>query len=339
MSIFRPINSDESNLFTIRCVIDFTQDPSGIIAGGSSITVATDLLRTPTANNLPTYFSIFYTSSVFYVHYGKEFTSCPSISIQPRLITAATLSTTAVGDAPIPAIFWNNITNFGKMNPIVANTNSNYNFAFSFKASDSTLITPSATTTLHGFDLIITGPVKLGVTTGNSNKGWGVGSGNDATSAYTFMNVGVGTGNPTSALQVQGRLDYFIYKAETPTTGPTTTVTLSAAQILSEVLDCNPAAATALTTLTAAEIIAALLSVKSHIAAVGDAFNLTINNVATTAANIITLTGGSGITMSGNPLIHPRDDTSDAVSIGNSTFRFIITNITSASEAVTIVRL
>lgn len=339
MSIFRPINSDESNLFTIRCVIDFTQAPSGIIAGGSSITVATDLLRTPTANNLPTYFSILYSGTVFYVHYGKEFTSCPSISIQPRLVSAAKLSTTAAGDAPIPAIFWNNITNFGKMSPPVDISTSNYNFAFSFKASDSTSITPSATTTLSGFDLIITGPVKLGVTTGNSNKGWGVGSGNDATSAYTFMNVGVGTGNPTSALQVQGRLDYFIYKAETPTTGPTTSVTLSAAQILSEVLNCTPTAVTTLTTLTAAQIIAALLSVKSHIAAVGDAFNLTINNLDTTAVNIITLSGGSSVTIVGNPLIHPRDDASDAVSIGNSTFRFIITNITSASEAVTIVRL
>ena len=67
--------------------------------------------------------------------------------------------------------------------------------------------------------------------------------------------------------------------------------------------------------------------------------NLTINNLDTTAVNIITLSGGSSVTIVGNPLIHPRDDASDAVSIGNSTFRFIITNITSASEAVTIVRL
>jgi len=343
MSIFRPLNSDESNLFTIRCVIDWTVNltDNNKIAGGTNITTDTNLLRTPTANNLPENFVILVSGNIFYVHYGKEFTSCPSISIQPRLKAITNLSgDITAGAAPTPVIFWNNIINYGKIGQAI--DNSNYNFAFAFKDGDKALIAPQTTGgagPLSGFDLIITGPVKLGVTTGNSNKGWGVGSGNDATSAYTFMNVGVGTGNPTSALQVQGRLDYFIYKAETPTTGPTTSVTLSAAQILSEVLNCTPAAATTLTTLTAAQIIAALLSVKSHIAAVGDAFNLTINNLDTTAVNIITLSGGSSVTIVGNPLIHPRDDASDAVSIGNSTFRFIITNITSASEAVTIVRL
>ena len=57
MSVFRPLNSDESNLFTIRCVITFTSAPSGMIAGGSKLTdasaVTTDLLTTPTPNNLP----------------------------------------------------------------------------------------------------------------------------------------------------------------------------------------------------------------------------------------------------------------------------------------------
>ncbi len=155
------------------------------------------------------------------------------------------------------------------------------------------------------------------------------------------MNVGVGTGNPTSALQVQGRLDYFIYKAVAPTgiDITTTTPTLTAAQTVCEVLNCTPTVVPALTTLTPALIIAALLSEKNHTAAVNDSFNLTINNLSTVAANIITLTAGSGVTIVGNPLIHPRDDTNAAVSIGNATFRFIITSITSGSETVTIVRL
>jgi hypothetical protein len=202
MSIFRPLNSDESNLFTIRCVIDWTVNLTNahIIAGGSNITPTTNLLKTPTANNLPENFVIYVSGNIFYVHYGKEFTTCPSVSIQPRLkaITNLTSGTTA-GDAPTPVIFWNNIINYAKI-PQVINS-SNYNFAFAFKDGDKALITPEATGAngpLSGFDLVITGPVKLGVTTGNSNKGWAVGSGNDATSAYTFMNVGVGTGNPTA---------------------------------------------------------------------------------------------------------------------------------------------
>ena len=64
MSVFRPLNSDESNLFTIRCVITFTSAPNGMIAGGSKLTdasaVTTDLLTTPTPNNLPDYFGIFF---------------------------------------------------------------------------------------------------------------------------------------------------------------------------------------------------------------------------------------------------------------------------------------
>ena len=57
---------------------------------------------------------------------------------------------------------------------------------------------------LNGFDLIIVGPVKMGVTTGNSNKGWSVGSGNDPSNLYSYLNVGIGTGNPSTALEVAG---------------------------------------------------------------------------------------------------------------------------------------
>ena len=200
MSIFRPLNSDESNLFTIRCVIDWTANltTNHKIAGGINITTDTNLLRTPTSNNLPENFVILISGNVFYVHYGKEFTTCPSISIQPRLKAISNLvSGTSADDAPTPVIFWNNITNYASLSTAIST--SNYNFAFAFKNADKGLITPQSTGgagPLSGFDLIITGPVKLGVTTGNSNKGWAVGSGNDATSAYTFMNVGVGTGNP-----------------------------------------------------------------------------------------------------------------------------------------------
>ena len=203
MSIFRPLNSDESNLFTIRCVITFSSTPSGMIAGGSKITVATSLLTAPTSNNLPDYFGIFFSGDIFYVTYGKEFTSTPCVSIMPRMSVIGDLSdNTSEGDNPIPITFWNNIQ---KYEDSAYPDASNYNFAFGFKeATTGDLISTSASTKINGFDLIITGPVKLGVTTGNSNKGWSVGSGNDATTAYSYMDIGIGKGNPICSLDING---------------------------------------------------------------------------------------------------------------------------------------
>ena len=203
MSIFRPLNSDESNLFTIRCVITFSSEPSGMIAGGSKITVVTSLLTAPTSNNLPDYFGIFFSGGIFYATYGKEFTSTPCVSIMPRMSAVGDLSNnSSVGDNPIPLTFWNNIQ---KYEDSAYPNASNYNFAFGFKeATNGNLISTSASTKINGFDLIITGPVKLGVTTGNSNKGWSVGSGNDATTAYSYMDIGIGKGNPVCSLDING---------------------------------------------------------------------------------------------------------------------------------------
>ena len=203
MSIFRPLNSDESNLFTIRCVITFSSTPSEMIAGGSKITVATSLLTAPTSNNLPDYFGIFFSGDIFYATYGKEFTSTPCVSIMPRMSAIGDLSdNTSEGDNPIPLTFWNNIQ---KYEDSAYPDASNYNFAFGFKeATTGNLISTSASTKINGFDLIITGPVKLGVTTGNSNKGWSVGSGNDATTAYSYMDIGIGKGNPICSLDING---------------------------------------------------------------------------------------------------------------------------------------
>jgi hypothetical protein len=207
MSVFRPLNSDESNLFTIRCVITFTSAPSGMIAGGSKLTdasaVTTDLLTTPTPNNLPDYFGIFFNAGRFFVNYGKEFTTPPCVSIMPRMKELADFAnSTTAGDNPIPLVQWNNILKYENTSYPDA---SNYNFAFAFKDSDSgnlNLVTDVAN--FYGFDLIITGPVKLGVTTGNSNKGWSVGSGNDATTAYSYMDIGIGKGNPVCSLDIKG---------------------------------------------------------------------------------------------------------------------------------------
>lgn len=207
MSVFRPLNSDESNLFTIRCVITFTSAPSGMIAGGSKLvdagSVTTDLLTTPTPNNLPNYFGIFFNAGRFFVNYGKEFTAPPCVSIMPRMKELVDFAnSTTAGDNPIPLVQWNNILKYE--NTSYPNA-ANYNFAFAFKDSDSgnlNLVTDVAN--FYGFDLIITGPVKLGITTGNSNKGWSVGSGNDATTAYSYMDIGIGKGNPVCSLDIKG---------------------------------------------------------------------------------------------------------------------------------------
>ena len=203
MSIFRPLNSDESNLFTIRCVITFSSTPIDMIAGGSKITVTTSLLTAPTSNNLPDYFGIFCASNKFYVTYGKEFTSTPCVSITPRMGSESDLANgTNDTDNPIPMYYWNNIQ---KYEDSAYPNASNYNFVFCFKdGNNGNIVIPTNTTPLNGFDLIITGPVKLGVTTGNSNKGWSVGSGNDATTAYSYMDIGIGKGNPICSLDING---------------------------------------------------------------------------------------------------------------------------------------
>ena len=52
-----------------------------------------------------------------------------------------------------------------------------------------------------GFDVVIVGPVKIGLTTGNSNKGWQVEGGSSPADVYTYMNVGIGQGNPVDLLK------------------------------------------------------------------------------------------------------------------------------------------
>ena len=70
------------------------------------------------------------------------------------------------------------------------------NLEIFFLNSAGTAIAPSTdgSTGILGFDLEITGPTKLGVTTGNSNKGWSL---NDNTttepSVYSYMDINLGS--------------------------------------------------------------------------------------------------------------------------------------------------
>ena len=359
MSVFRPLNSDESNLFTIRCVIEWnttTFSDDVIIAAGKSYTdksglVTPDFLKTPTTNNLPPEFVMYHHTNKFFVNYGKEFTSCPSVFITPRF---STLDGTDALDNITPCLKWQNITNYHKLytigTTVSANSDlisaTNHNFAFSFKNTDGAIVSCKTNVTnqnITGFDLIIVGPIKLGVTTGNSNKGWSIGSGNDSNTAYSFMNVGIGTGNPTSALQVQGRLDSYIFKSDTSlTAGPTSdAATFTSSNLFQGILPITPGANISLKIPTAANVTTYLSNLstdssnpgKNHDASVGDSFNLTIVNLAASS-------DGFSITIDLSNDSSKLSNTGSLVvaAASSATFTFIFTNVSSGSEALTIVR-
>ena len=209
MSVFRPLNSEESNLFTIRLIIDSHSLGSGEVLVDEGDDTETYLLN-PTVNNLPSNFRVEWSSSTsnYEIEFGKTFTSYPSIHV-----TSLSSSDEADDDtisAYIPSIYFNSLLS----------TDGVVNAYLMFR--DDTGARQQAE---NGFMLTITGPVKLGVTTGNSNKGWGVGSGSDPSKVYSYMDVGIGTGNPTSSLDVsQGT---FLYQPYVSTITDDTTLTSS----------------------------------------------------------------------------------------------------------------
>lgn len=101
-------------------------------------------------------------------------------------------------------------------------------------------------------------------------------------------------------------------------TALTNTATVTAAQLLTKVLDGTPTAAATYTLPTAALLVAAISG-----AAVGDSFEFVINNKSG-AANTITVAGGSGGTADGTLTV--------AQNVIRK-FKIIITNVTASSEA------
>lgn len=194
MSLFRPVNSSESNLFTIRVSLGYgsnkgvfdtstnaISNDSILCSNNSSNPVTVDHLASPTYNNLPKDFFIKYvvdSSSIYSleVTYGKQFVAHPSVNITPH-------SSEYIGTPVI------------EKNSLTATTN---NMTIYFIKSDGEYVGPSSdgVTGLLGFDLIITGPVKIGVTTGNSNKGWALNdnTSSDPSNVYTYLDVNLGSG-------------------------------------------------------------------------------------------------------------------------------------------------
>ena len=360
MSVFRPVNSAESNLFTIRLIVDFDLQSSGslispsIVVRGplpSSVTTSTadnNLLLTPTSNNLPEYFSILHEGDIFYLIYGKYFTTQPCISITPRLRNISTDNDNA---SIIPCISYQNNNNYYTNTPVVIEPNSSseyYNVAFYFKqstAGSTKLSLASTTGQLRGLDLTIIGPTKIGVTTGNSNKGWSVGSGSDPNNLYSYLNVGINTGNPTSHLHVNGRIDYFIKKSNTGsdlssqfsntlnaiTTLPTTSYDLSSTSNINYfffgTLLISDTSDVTITFPTYSNISTYMNQLHAHTLQTFDTFDITIINQM--AANTITITADSTGTLYGCNIIYQNNSTSSSYtgpSVGN--FRIIIDSST-----------
>ena len=176
MSVFRPLNSGESNLYVIRFNFSFL----------STKTTQTTMLNNITTNNLPTNFALAHTlnADTVIVTYGKTYTSIPTLSV---------IQSGTDIDNIIPRI----------------TVNSTSGCTITFQQQDlATVVGTSGDDTESKWDVLVIGPVKLGVTTGNSNKGWEVDAGNDPDNVYTYMNVGVGTGNPSTTLEVAGTATY-----------------------------------------------------------------------------------------------------------------------------------
>ena len=251
MSVFRPINSDESNLYRIRCIVNFklhqydfptSGSAAGVnIAGGtitesSSLETYTNLMETPSTHDLPESFGIHFkydpTNTTgnkysFYLNFGKEYVRSPNIHITPLvdLVSDAVsandrLAASATGTGiVIPQIDVNSNTHYPtesndnyKVLTDTAITANAYNVHFKFfktyvNASSVTTLEEADTTDFYGFCVDIVGPVKLGVTTANTNKGWGLAVNEDPGGVYSNLNVGIGINNPSNALTVRGNME------------------------------------------------------------------------------------------------------------------------------------
>ena len=104
---------------------------------------------------------------------------------------------------------------------------------------------------------------------------------------------------------------------------------------------CDPAAARAITTATAALIVAAMkLKASDSKCVAGDTFQMCFINGGTAGADeSCTMTAGTGVTVVGNAEVENADTASDAISTGSSLWAVQVTNALSGSEAVSVIRL
>lgn len=190
MSLFRPVNSSESNLYTIRVSIgkgslkgvfdtnDNTINDKVIVSNNVDNAVEVDHLSSPAMNNLPKGFFIKYdgVNKIFKITYGKKFTNHPIVNVMPHFSLNSFVTCTCEKNS----------------------LDGDDNLSLFFVNTNGVIVEPSTngTTGFLGFDLEITGPTVIGITTGNSNKGWALSdsSSSDPTSVYSYLDVNLGSG-------------------------------------------------------------------------------------------------------------------------------------------------
>jgi hypothetical protein len=197
MTKFKLINSDESNLYSIRGIIngfDKVIDDNTIIGGSSNLNLLNNYIESPNAHHLPSNFKIvFYKSpNHFEIVFGKFFTNKPSITINP--------------------IFYDE-NNYG-INYKVENIGNDKCKIYFSKIIKNTwpleyeYLAPSEDNVngLLGFNFIITGPIKIGTSTSYNNKGWVVDPSKFPQWAQTFLDIGIGIDAPSCPLDVEGNV-------------------------------------------------------------------------------------------------------------------------------------
>ena len=153
-------------------------------------------------------------------------------------------------------------------------------------------------------------------------------TGGDATPDVT-VNAGNLIASKGAYMRDASYPDVIKYQGAPATTDDGTTA-VSAANILTGIVQCTPSADRSKATDTASNLISGLGLLVDN-----DSFDFSLINLTTDGQDNVTLTGGTGVTLVGNMVIHAQDAADDAVSIGVGRFRIRRTG----SSAVTMYRI
>jgi hypothetical protein len=148
------------------------------------------------------------------------------------------------------------------------------------------------------------------------------------------QDVTIGSGNlivdtKTIYARSSSTAPFVTYQGAPATTDDGTTA-ISAANILTGIVQCTPTSGRSKATDTASNLVSGL-----SLTADGDSFDFSIINLTSSAGVDITITGGTGVTLVGMMKVFAQDDVADAVSVGVGRFRIRRTGAT----AVTMYRI
>jgi len=153
-------------------------------------------------------------------------------------------------------------------------------------------------------------------------------TGGDATPDVT-INAGNLIASGGAYMRAAASPDVIKYQGAPATTDDGTTA-VSAANILTGIVQCTPTADRSKATDSATNLVNGLGLLVDN-----DAFDFSLINLTTDGQDNVTLTGGTGVTLVGNMVVHAQDAADDAVSIGVGRFRIRRTG----ASAVTMYRI